>query len=310
MKKIIIGLLLLVILSVVYSMTDNIEAAKQSALTDAVNVGGIIPDPCGKGGLVLWDIVAISGKHDLMTSPSASAPKVKNEKASRALGKDHFHQIDSSTTVRRLCAQAKWTEVQIVTPKWLAHVKGWVPNGKLREIKRSASGNRIYVENDFFWDKDTSLFKPQIVAVVNHIARDNQKCGQIDTSSVAKSLSRSKTGDPVFFATCGEGYNVFNVWFRPSDAKDGKSFMAKEPLEQSVAVDACEKTAKQAATHPSTVKFSRIWDLAYMPHVSGRARVVSTFTAKNSLNLELKFRIKCLFDGPHLIEFNIMESGV
>jgi hypothetical protein len=66
--------------------------------------------------------------------------------------------------------------------------------------------------------------------------------------------------------------------------------------------------AKQAATHPSTVEFSRVWDLAYMPHLSGRARVVSTFTAKNALNLKLRYRIDCLFDGPTLIETNIAES--
>jgi hypothetical protein len=47
--------------------------------------------------------------------------------------------------------------------------------------------------------------------------------------------------------------------------------------------------------------------LAYLPHVSGRARVVSSFTAKNALDLELKYRISCLFDGPTLIETQISE---
>ena len=101
---------------------------------------------------------------------------------------------------------------------------------------------------------------------------------------------------------------MFNVWFRPTDAEAGERFVAKEPLGKSAAVDACETAAKQAATHPSTVEFSRIWDLAYVPHVSGRARVVSTFTARNALNLELKYRIDCLFDGRSLIETNIAES--
>lgn len=66
------------------------------------------------------------------------------------------------------------------------HVKGWVPNEALREIERTASGCRIYVEADIYWDDDTSQFKPKIVAVVNKIARENLNCGQIDTSSVAK----------------------------------------------------------------------------------------------------------------------------
>ena len=96
---------------------------------------------------------------------------------------------------------------------------------------------------------------------------------------------------------------------RHQNADSGEAFIAKEPLGQSAAVDGCEMAAKQAATHPSTVSFSRVWDLAYIPHVSGRARVVSTFTAKNAFDLELKFRIDCLFDGPSLIEANIAESS-
>jgi len=280
----------------------------QSALTADVNIRSDIPAPCGDGGLALMDVVAVSGDHDLHASPNSSAPKIKNEKASRVLGKDHYHQIDSSTTVRRLCVQADWTEVQIQTPDWLTHVKGWVPNTALREIERTKSGGRIYVEDDFYWDKDTVQFKRQIVAVVNKIARENRNCDQIDTSSVAKSPSRSKPGDPVFFVTCGSGANVFNVWFKPTDTGAEPAFAAKEPLNKSTAVDACEVAAKRAAIHPSTVEFSRVWDLAYMPHVSGRARVVSTFTAKNALNLELKYRIDCLFDGPALIETSIEES--
>ena len=112
----------------------------------------------------------------------------------------------------------------------------------------------------------------------------------------------------MFFVTCGSGANVFNIWFRPTDVEAGQNFTTKEPLGKNAAVDACELAAKQAAIHPSTVKFSRIWDLAYLPHISGRARVVSTFTAKNVLNLELKYRIDCLFDGPALIETNIAEN--
>ena len=178
----------------------------------------------------------------------------------------------------------------------------------LRKIERTASGGRIYVEDDFYWDDDTSKFKPQIVATVNKIARENRNCRQVDASSIAKSTSRSKPEDPVFFVTCGSGPNVFNVWFRPTDVAAGETFAAKEPLGKRAAVDTCERAAKQATVHPSTVEFSRVWDLAYMPHVSGRARVVSTFAAKDARNEEFKYRIDCLLDGPTLIETSIAES--
>ncbi|MCW3784706.1 hypothetical protein [Defluviimonas salinarum] len=286
------------------------EASSGSEIAVAVTIqpSEDIPAPCGDGGLALNDVVAVTGDHDLHVDPDDTSPKIKNEKASNALGQTRYHQIDNSTTVRRICAQSEWTEVQIVSPEWLDFVKGWVPNTALREIETNDNGSRKYVEDDFYWDEDTSEFKPQIVSVVNRIAVENRNCSTIDPSSVAKSPSRSKPGDPVFFVTCGTGVDVFNVWFRPSDAEGDQQFNATEPLSRNAAVNACEMAAKQAATHPSTVSFSRVWDLAYVTHASGRARVVSSFTAKNGLNLELKFRIDCLFDGPDLIETNISES--
>jgi hypothetical protein len=292
------------------STPDVIAATQPSDPVLSVNLSSPdkIPEACGDGGLALNDVVAVTGEYTLREKPDKASAKIKNEKASEALGTTQYHQIDYSTTVRRMCVQENWTEVQIVTPDWLNFVKGWAPNSVLREIEATASGSRKYVEADFYWDDDTSRYKPEIIAVVNKIAAENRNCTTIDPSSVAKSSSRSKPGDPVFFVTCGSGADVFNVWFRPSDASGGQTFAAKEPLAKGAAVDACEAAARQAAIHPSTVSFSRVWDLAYMPHVSGRARVVSTFTAKNAFNLELQFRIDCLFDGPNMIETNISES--
>ena len=133
----------------------KIGLGKQSALTAETGVDGDIPAPCGDGGLALNDVMAVTGDYNLRSSASASASKIKNEKASQALGRAHFHQIDGTTTVRRLCTQAEWTEIQIAAPDWLSHVKGWVPNEALREIDQTASGTRIYVEDDFIWDDDT-----------------------------------------------------------------------------------------------------------------------------------------------------------
>ncbi len=254
------------------------------------------------------DVVAITGEHDLRVSPTPTAPRIRNNTASSALGIEIFHVVDQSTTVRRLCVQTGWTEVQIESPEWLTDVRGWVPNTALRAIDVSENGNRIYVAEDFYWDDDTEPFKSQIVSVVNRIARENRDCGQIDPSSVAKSPSRSTADNPVFFVTCNSGTQAFNVWFSATDADRDGSFVAKEPIQKGAAVDACEVAARLAAAQPSTVRFSRVLDLAYVIYPAGRARVVSTFTARNSLNLELKFRIDCLFDGSVLIETRIAQG--
>jgi hypothetical protein len=233
--------------------------------------------------------------------------RIKNEKASSILKSTHYHQIDSSTTVKRLCSDGDWSEVQIVSPDWLTFVKGWVPNKVLRGIERTASGGRIYEEADFIWDDSTEKYKRQIVAVVNKIARDHAGCSDLDTSSVDLSPSRSKPRDPVFFVTCNPSSGApFNVWFRPTDA--GKTFAAAKPISQGDAVLACERAAKATATHPSTVDFSRFLDVAYAARQDGRVFLDSSFTAKNGFNLELKYRIRCLFDGDKLIDTNIVET--
>ena len=58
----------------------------------------------------------------------------------------------------------------------------------------------------------------------------------------------------------------------------------------------------------STVEFSRFLDIATSEHPNGRTQVQSSFTAKNSFGLELKFNISCLLDENGFIEGNISEA--
>lgn len=74
------------------------------------------------------------------------------------------------------------------------------------------------------------------------------------------------------------------------------------------AVTLCENYARSKAAHPSTVDFSRVFDLSIVEHPNGRTTVRSSFTAKNSFNLELKHDIRCLFDHTGLIEASIYEA--
>ena len=166
---------------------------------------------------------------------------------------------------------------------------------------------RVFVEADFYWDDDTSAFKPQIIAVVNKISRENVNCPDPDPQSVAKS-DRSSPNAPVFFVTCGSGMDVFNVWFSPDDAKSDKTLNAVLPPSETSAVSACEQTAVNAASHPSTVKFSRVMSLSFETFKNGNARVRSSFTAKNAFNLETKYDIICEFTGSEMSGVSITEA--
>lgn len=264
------------------------------------------PGPtCAVGTPASGDIVAVKKTFHPRKTPSMSGLSIRNEKASSALGRAHFHQIDNSTTVKHLCVDGDWSEIKIATPAWLTFVQGWVPTDVLRGIERTASGQRVYVAEDFIWDRDTGRYKPEIVTIVNRIAQEHKGCSTIDTASIAQSPSRSKHGDPVYFVTCGTS---FNVYFRISDAEDDKAFAAPQAISQADAVLACEQAARSAAVHPSTVDFSRIVDVSYSARDDGWVSLDSSFTAKNGFNLKLRYRIRCLFDVNYLVESSIVEA--
>ncbi|MDM3871815.1 hypothetical protein QSV34_10675 [Porticoccus sp. W117] len=287
--------------------STKVEESK-SAISSNANLSNDIPDSCGEGGIRLNDVVAVTQKSNLYSAASKSSQRVKNLKLSKALGTNRYHTIDPSVTVKRLCVQKHWTEVQITSPEWLSHVIGWVDNSSLKEIVRNSKGKRLYSESDFFWDNDTTLYKADIVQIINKISSENKNCSEIDTGTVMKSGSRSKPNDPVFFVTCVSNGKPFNVWFKPSDANNSNDFSGVNHIGRASALNACEAYAKSVANYPSTVDFSKILDAVYIQHPSGRAQMISTFTAKNGFNLKLKYRVRCLFEGSRLIEASISEE--
>ncbi|WP_411035323.1 hypothetical protein [Shinella sp. BYT-45] len=250
-------------------------------------------------------VVAVKADYEIRQAPGENAGRVVNEKATSILKTTHYHRIDPSTSVEILGCEENWTEIRITEPSWLASVRGWAPNEVLRDIERTADGARVYVENDVAWDGDTSRHKPEIVTMINKISREHAGCSSIDTGSLARSASRSKPGDPVFFVTCDPSGTPFNVWFRPGDVE--RTMTAARPIGQADAVQACEEEARRRATHPSTVDFSRFLDVAYSARPDGRVSLTSSFTARNGFNLEQTFAIRCLFDGNTMIEATVSE---
>lgn len=272
-----------------------------------VAVGNVLPSCII--GVPVDGTVAVSQTVAVRTEPSEDAEKIVNQRASEAFGQTEYHNIDNSTTVRRLCDNGEWTLMSVESPAWLDFVKGWVPSSVLRPIMHTAAGKRVFVEDDFLWDESSNPYRAEIIEMTNRISTDNSKCGALDPSSMALSPSKSKPNDPVFFVTCGEGAGAFNVWFRPSDANGDAKFAAIPPIEETTALQACRDAAIAASLNPLTVGFA-ILTATYGAHPSGRADVVSTFTAKNGLGVDLSFKIRCLFDGADLIETSIWQSSI
>ncbi|BET59162.1 hypothetical protein [Geobacter sp. 60473] len=265
---------------------------------------------CGKESSKTGQTYKVTGSDiSIRKGPGKKFDKLINQKATSILKRTQYTTIDNSVTVYEECTQGGWSFVKVTEPDWLreSHI-GWVQSTALRKPKKEASGAQIFTDADFTWDKKTSTYKSVIIAGVNKIHRDNPRCKDIDPSSTYMSNSKGTKSDPVFFVTCGKGANAFNVFFAKSDIQKGKTFAAAKHIDKAKAIDLCESYAISKASHPSTVKFSRVMDLSITEHPNGRTRVMSTFTAKNSFNLELKHKISCLLDENGLIEANVNEA--
>ena len=103
-------------------------------------------------------------------------------------------------------------------------------------------------------------------------------------------------------------YHTFNAFFSKSEVEKGKKLVAAQHIDRSRAIGLCESYAKLNTNNPSTFEFSHVMDLAVSEHPNGRTTVTSSFTAKNSFNLELKYNIRCLFDSSKLLEAAISEA--
>jgi len=245
---------------------------------------------------------------NVRNGPSINNQKIINQKSTKIFGETHYIHVDNTVTVLEKCRKEGWSLIEVVKPDWLndSH-RGWILSKFLRKQNHGSSGFQVFTEEDFLWDNVISPYKEIIISGVNKIHRENARCKVIDPSSAYLSGSKSSPDKPVFYVTCGSDLEVFNVWFSKSDLDKGKVFKEARHINKTRAISLCEQYAISVATHPSTVDFSYIMDLATMNHPNGRTTIQSSFTAKNSFNLEIKFQIRCLLDSNGLIEATINE---
>lgn len=267
-------------------------------------------DPCGSGSTTSGQTLRVNGSDVVLrAAPNGKSEKLINQKATQILKTTQYLKIDNTVTVVEECTQGQWSRVRVKEPDWLqtSHI-GWVQSSSLRGQNKDSGGTVTFTEADFVWDKKTSPHKNTIVAGVNKVHRENSRCKTIDPGSAYISSSKGSPSDPVFYVTCGAGASVFNAFFSKSEVEKGTILAAAKHIDRSRAIDLCESHAKSKANHPSTFSFSRVMDLAVNEHTNGRTTVTSSFTAKNSFNLELKYNIRCLLDANGLIEASISEA--
>lgn len=171
-----------------------------------------------------------------------------------------------------------------------------------------------FTEEDILWHEVTAPHKTEIVEIINRIARENARCEKLLPSTVYKAGSRSSPGDTVFYVTCEADQTkagvspYFNVYFRASDASGDKNFAAKDFIQKETAAKQCASVANEVAINPDSVVFSPSGKLDFTTYPSGRARLVTDFSAKTPSGVNMPYTINCLFDGDKLIETHVLEN--
>jgi len=213
--------------------------------------------------------------------------------------------IDPTMPVREMCRSRDWSYVSILQlPSDIGRGRGWVPTAKLRPVSTDKRGRRIYGPADFEWPDGSLRYQKAVLTVVNRIMAQNPKCDAFNSQSLL--LDKDRAGALFKVACFGADEQV--VDFRPDDATNNRSFVPIDPIDETTARNACEAAAKQRAAHPSTIDISTS-DGEFHSYAGGITSYRTTFTAKNSFNLELKYAIQCGFEGAKFTKVDIQETA-
>lgn len=166
-----------------------------------------------------------------------------------------------------------------------------------------------FADDQFYWDDKTEPYKEIIVKGANQVYQNNSRCQSLDPSSAYISSSKGSKSDPVFYVTCARGAETFNVFFSKSDVQESADLSPEPHIERNKAIELCEEYVKENSVLPETTEFSRILGLSVKEHGNGRSSVFSTFSAKNKLNEEQSFNVRCSVDPNGLIEGNINPAS-
>lgn len=287
--------------AMIFVVHSNMEAEKAAASKTAT----VVP----REGATTCDGIKASPKDFavLEGAPLHERADAQSAQVSMPFGVDREVKtvsIDTTMQVREMCRSGGWSFIHILQlPSDIGNGEGWVPTAKLRPVSTDKNGRRIYEAADFEWPEGSAPYRKAIITVANRIMAQNSKCDAINGQSVL--LDKDRAGALIKLACFGADEQV--VEFRPDDATNNRSFAPIDPIDETTARTACEDAAKQRTAHPSTVDIST-FDGEFHSYAGGITSYRTTFTAKNSFNLELKYTIQCGFEGNKFTAVDIQES--
>jgi hypothetical protein len=85
-----------------------------------------------------------------------------------------------------------------------------------------------FEEKDFNWDASTNLHKDLIIAGVNNIARDDERCADIDPKTARVDYNHGNPDNPAFAVTCGTSDHPITVFFTKVDVEAAEAAAKKK----------------------------------------------------------------------------------
>lgn len=171
---------------------------------------------------------------------------------------------------------------------------------------------RVFTAKDFnFYDSSLRKWAPIIIEGVNKVAHENKECSKADPFAVDfAGEDQVHTKNPTFYVGCTNAVGTpFNVRFSADDVRNDFALTSNAPISATAAAESCDTAVKARAEHPSTVDMSRVWNASFRTFPNGRTVFETTFSARNSFNLKLRFNVSCYFEGARMTDVEIFEDA-
>jgi tetratricopeptide (TPR) repeat protein len=188
-------------------------------------------------------------------------------------------------------------------------------------IKAKISSDAIYQIPTKFGEGYDETIKRYGVATINRINKlapkaaelvaQNPNCTRV--MAVDVSDERSSRNSLTFYADCGDIGDIMNIQrFYISEKEINTKIVPKSVKEQSESINnnqyltMCEAEIKARLNFPSTYKQNNLLSGVYKAPMN--TVVTIPFKAKNALNLELKHKGTCYYNGMTLKDIDILEE--
>ncbi|TRO14344.1 hypothetical protein EQ836_07670 [Ectopseudomonas mendocina] len=322
MKRYLVILLLISGLSGCGEQGDKVSSVKNSKS----NGWSIDWNQCGEASNDVGEIIRPLRTLELRTAEAEGAPKFVNEKATRIMGKTHYHKIDPSERVFHHCEKGAASYVTMIEPEWLKGVSGWVNTAGLRVMSDPSNPYEGKISNWVLEDyPDISLIEgsdpsdptyKRFSAKVREInqlkvaaakrAIDTGKCEHV--SSVLFLRNESTLSNLRFMVDCEDNKRIE---LTSSDIASSSMLRTNEEkaLTKSEAMTKCKILIVERLVNKSSVNFSELLGSSYYrAPITGNVRLTLDFEAANKLGQSISHRAECIFDPGGDGEVTIAEK--